>query len=266
MQRGLVGSEMCIRDRYQRRVHGAFTCQQGFYTSLEKLEKRDTAHKYKVAFRPTLLNLLFYLVIICAGYFSNLSATPDIIIYRKSPFSFTDYPIIISQISIVAALCIGIPLNYLPLREIILGKLFGSTEYICKRILICTIGFTVITCLLTILLPNINTVLSILGGIGCVTICFISPSVSYLSIRSNRKVSAISTVVVCSLLIAVGIGSAMMAVFRFIDNLQQIYFPCLLYTSDAADDTPCVDLGGRRIIKNKTQTHPTTNALFIHHN
>ena len=24
---------------------------------------------------------------------------------------------------------------------------------------------------------------------------------------------------------------------------------CLLYTSDAADDTPCVDLGGRRIIK-----------------
>eukprot|EP00831_Metopus_contortus_P069819 TRINITY_DN6294_c0_g1_i5.p1 TRINITY_DN6294_c0_g1~~TRINITY_DN6294_c0_g1_i5.p1 ORF type:complete len:136 (-),score=30.22 TRINITY_DN6294_c0_g1_i5:48-455(-) len=27
--------------------------------------------------------------------------------------------------------------------------------------------------------------------------------------------------------------------------------PCLLYTSDAADDTPCVDLGGRRIIKKK---------------
>ena len=29
---------------------------------------------------------------------------------------------------------------------------------------------------------------------------------------------------------------------------------CLLYTSDAADDTPCVDLGGRRIIKKKIQT------------
>ena len=26
---------------------------------------------------------------------------------------------------------------------------------------------------------------------------------------------------------------------------------CLLYTSDAADDTPCVDLGGCRIIKKK---------------
>ncbi|WP_460413834.1 hypothetical protein, partial [Staphylococcus aureus] len=27
------------------------------------------------------------------------------------------------------------------------------------------------------------------------------------------------------------------------------YTACLLYTSDAADDTPCVDLGCRRIIK-----------------
>src|SRR5450756_3102863 len=29
---------------------------------------------------------------------------------------------------------------------------------------------------------------------------------------------------------------------------------CLLYTSDAADDLLCVDLGGRRIIKKKTKT------------
>ena len=28
--------------------------------------------------------------------------------------------------------------------------------------------------------------------------------------------------------------------------------PCLLYTSDAADDMQCVDLGGRRIIKKST--------------
>ena len=30
--------------------------------------------------------------------------------------------------------------------------------------------------------------------------------------------------------------------------------PCLLYTSDAADDLLCVDLGGRRIIKKKITT------------
>ena len=30
-----------------------------------------------------------------------------------------------------------------------------------------------------------------------------------------------------------------------------VYIDCLLYTSDAADDLLCVDLGGRRIIKKK---------------
>ena len=30
---------------------------------------------------------------------------------------------------------------------------------------------------------------------------------------------------------------------------------CLLYTSDAADDLLCVDLGGRRIIKKKKTTY-----------
>ena len=29
---------------------------------------------------------------------------------------------------------------------------------------------------------------------------------------------------------------------------------CLLYTSDAADDMQCVDLGGRRIIKKRETT------------
>ena len=32
-------------------------------------------------------------------------------------------------------------------------------------------------------------------------------------------------------------------------HTKTVYICCLLYTSDAADDMQCVDLGGRRIIK-----------------
>ena len=32
-------------------------------------------------------------------------------------------------------------------------------------------------------------------------------------------------------------------------------YACLLYTSDAADERSSVDLGGRRIIKNKTNSY-----------
>src|SRR5665213_3213759 len=39
------------------------------------------------------------------------------------------------------------------------------------------------------------------------------------------------------------------AVFKLEDNFLD--WRCLLYTSDAADDLLCVDLGGRRIIKKK---------------
>ena len=34
---------------------------------------------------------------------------------------------------------------------------------------------------------------------------------------------------------------------------------CLLYTSDAADDLLCVDLGGRRIIKKKQRLIPASS-------
>ena len=36
---------------------------------------------------------------------------------------------------------------------------------------------------------------------------------------------------------------------------------CLLYTSDAADDLLCVDLGGRRIIKKKKSKKKNTRSL-----
>ena len=38
-----------------------------------------------------------------------------------------------------------------------------------------------------------------------------------------------------------------------LDRAQLMGLTCLLYTSDAADDLLCVDLGGRRIIKKQKQ-------------
>ena len=40
---------------------------------------------------------------------------------------------------------------------------------------------------------------------------------------------------------------------RVPEIIEAVAWACLLYTSDAADDLLCVDLGGRRIIKKKKQ-------------
>ena len=39
---------------------------------------------------------------------------------------------------------------------------------------------------------------------------------------------------------------------------------CLLYTSDAADERSSVDLGGRRIIKNKKNKKNNNNSMTPH--
>ena len=46
-------------------------------------------------------------------------------------------------------------------------------------------------------------------------------------------------------------GSKGQAVFQIAENCGILKYSCLLYTSDAADEEDSVDLGGRRIIKQK---------------
>ena len=46
------------------------------------------------------------------------------------------------------------------------------------------------------------------------------------------------------------------------EQLQKLSFsPCLLYTSDAADERSSVDLGGRRIIKKKNKVDIYTTCV-----
>ena len=194
----------------------AFTCQPGFYSALDKLKKRDEEHKIKVAFRSCTINLGFYVVIILTGYLSSFDDTPDIIIYRELPEPWFNIPVIIAQILIACGLCIGIPINYVPLRTAIFNQVYDNSEYSFPRTLTLTIIFSITSCLLAILLPEINTVLSVLGGIGCVTTCFIVPMTAYLTVLHERTVSCIASLILCSVLVAIGSGSCINAIYKMI--------------------------------------------------
>ena len=52
------------------------------------------------------------------------------------------------------------------------------------------------------------------------------------------------------------IRQALAHIFRGLAKESQ-FIICLLYTSDAADELLCVDLGGTRLIKKKKQTQNT---------
>eukprot|EP00831_Metopus_contortus_P084772 TRINITY_DN9703_c0_g1_i3.p1 TRINITY_DN9703_c0_g1~~TRINITY_DN9703_c0_g1_i3.p1 ORF type:complete len:110 (-),score=4.97 TRINITY_DN9703_c0_g1_i3:31-360(-) len=82
-------------------------------------------------------------------------------------------------------------------------------------------------------------------------ICICSPSNSrnlklYLNYGSNGKKYTAKLSQLILVLQTISTNS-----ISNIHSPQILLQICLLYTSDAADDTPCVDLGGRRIIKKK---------------
>ena len=72
--------------------------------------------------------------------------------------------------------------------------------------------------------------------------------------------------------IAAGLYSVRLTAFygaKSRDSYREDYIDCLLYTSDAADDLLCVDLGGRRTLKKKKQKEaesPTHKAQTNNHN
>ncbi len=55
-----------------------------------------------------------------------------------------------------------------------------------------------------------------------------------------------------------GVRPLSLSLYRTLSLSLSLFLPSLLYTSHAADDLPCVDLGGRRIIKKKTHLNLTS--------
>ena len=49
--------------------------------------------------------------------------------------------------------------------------------------------------------------------------------------------------------------------WKILEEKIEKVLSCLLYTSDAADDLLCVDLGGRRIIKKKKEENKANNTI-----
>jgi len=112
----------------------AFYCQVGFFPALENLLKRDEPHIKRLVKRSITMDLVFYTIIILAGYLATFDETPDIILRRSPPPGFEkDYFLIFGKIAIGAALCITIPLNFVPLRTAVFNHLFETQELTTPR-------------------------------------------------------------------------------------------------------------------------------------
>lgn len=108
----------------------AFMSQTGFYSAVEQLGRRNEGRLRRITNRAVTIDLSFYVLITLAGYMSTLDDTTDLIIDRETPFkgSKVDIPMTIAQVLICCSLCIGTPLNFIPMRKIVFDQMFGGAE------------------------------------------------------------------------------------------------------------------------------------------
>ena len=120
---------------------------------------------------------ILYLVMIFAGYLSTFQNTPPIILQMAPAFPSwsLNWPLIPSQVLIMSTMVTNIMLNYIPFRNSLNYMINNSNEISKKFNLICTALFQTATCLVSIVFPNVQSVLSVFGGIASVNIVYIVP-------------------------------------------------------------------------------------------
>jgi len=67
---------------------------------------------------------------------------------------------------------------------------------------------------LTLFIPNITTVFSVVGGIGCVAISYLIPLLAYLAVFPEDKLKGYLFIFIGSVISAIGVGSALNGVLR----------------------------------------------------
>ena len=79
------------------------------------------------------MDLGFYTVIILAGYLATFEETPDLVVRRQPISGQYDVFMMIAQIAIAGALCVTIPMNFVPLRTAIYNHIFTDPALTHKR-------------------------------------------------------------------------------------------------------------------------------------
>ena len=179
----------------------------------------------KVVNRSVSVDVLFYLTIALAGYFSTYNKTPKIVLDRSIPGDDTlDMFMLVAQIVIVLVLCVAFPVNLNPLRNQVFYMLFGRDNYSQKESLVSTGIFIAVTCLLAIVLPNVSTVLGILGGLNSTSIQFLVPMICSIKV-SGKPVRAAGNIIkflFFGFLCLVGYANVGTTIYRIFSNIDVI--------------------------------------------
>lgn len=115
-------------------VFFAFTCQFALLPIYSELVNPNYRRISKVIKRAMAVDVIFFALISCCGYFSMFNGTSDIVIQRPPlPNYNPDYTVLIAALAICLVLFAAFPINYSPSRSQLFLLCYNDAEFSNKQ-------------------------------------------------------------------------------------------------------------------------------------
>jgi len=165
----------------------AYTFQVQLLPIYSELVRPSYKRIKKVVVYSLFTDFLVYAVVSTAGYFSTYNYTNPIVIYRPALPSYDpDYTMILCAVGILIVMISSYPCNYNPWRQAFFVFMLKMPDFSDTLNWAVTITFAAFSCLISILVPNVSQVLSILGGLCSVTLCYLIPTICWVKLSEHK--------------------------------------------------------------------------------
>ena len=198
----------------------AYACHVGAFPVFESLHNPSQKRIDKLLNRAISIDIISYLIIGAAGYLSQPSNTPDLIIERDNIFS-SDWLMTLGNFFFMFTMIAKICVNYNAQRSSILILLHYKTNDFPNSInYIITSSVLALTTIVAISFQSISDYISLIGSFCTVVICFFVPGMIY--IKGNdyplNHYKNILTIIFISLIHFIGITSGIFTIKGIIEK------------------------------------------------
>lgn len=172
----------------------------------------------KVIDRAIAVDLFFYATIAVAGYLSSFAETAPIVLERQRLGDSIDVAILVAILLVIGSILIAFPVAFNPFRQQFFVLFYGRNEFSDKENWILTTIFVAVTWGVSIAFPNINAVLSILGGLCAATLDYGIPTFCYVKLSNKPWTNPknLGAIIFFGALVAVGYSSIIVTIWYMV--------------------------------------------------
>lgn len=165
-----------------------FSSHNGIFQIFNELHRPGPRRCNKVLNRAFYLEFVLYILLSFSGYFSTFEGTPDVFIKRADLPGYSDKFIMVVRILLAITMTMSVAVNYNIMRMSINSMFFEANPSFGADLII-SVAIYAASNLLMYFVKNAGTLLSFLGGVTTVWICFVVPIIIDISISKEKKSS-----------------------------------------------------------------------------